>query len=167
MKTKIILIFFLLTISLFGQFKANKDGFLIKVKSNEDENITCEFTLYYNKKEYFDMRIIIGVNLDETNKPTKVMFSTFNGNLSIPYEDNLNIGVSAYYSEKDKQHKLIFTGDEKMKEALYLLASKHVAIFQIYTQDTFYNFDFSEYSEKMRKNKKYDEAMTRLIFNPK
>ena len=167
MKTKIILIFVLFTISLFGQFKANKDGFSIKMESEEDKNIICDFVLYYNKSEHFDMHIIISVNLDETNKPTKVYFSTFNGNLTIPYEDNLNTGVSAYYSEKDKQHKIIFTQDAIMTEILELSASKHACFIQIYTQDTFYNFDLLKYNDKMKKNKKFKDAIMRLIYNPK
>lgn len=167
MKTKILLIFVLFTISLFGQFKANKDGFSMKMESEEDKNIICDFVLYYKESETFDMHIIIGVNLDETNKPTKVYFSTFNGNLSVSYEDNINKGTVALYTKEDKQHKIGFFEDETMKQILYLLASKHVAIIQIYTQDTFYNFDFTKYNDKMKKNKKYNEAMTRLIYNPK
>ncbi|TXJ57689.1 hypothetical protein EPJ67_03285 [Brachyspira aalborgi] len=137
------------------------------MESEEDKNVICDFVLYYNEKEYFDMFITIGINLVETNKPTKIYFSTFNGNLTILYEDNLNKGIGVSYSEKDKQHKLIFTQDEIMKQILYLLASKHACFIQIYTKDTFYNFDFTKYNDKMKKNKKYDEAMTRLIYNPK
>ena len=132
MKTKILLIFVLFTISLFGQFKANKDGFSIKMESEEDKNVICDFVLYYNKGENF-YYISIGINLVETNKPTKIYFSTFNGNLTILYEDNLNKGIGVSYSEKDKQHKLIFTQDEIMKQILYLLASKHACFIQIYT----------------------------------
>ena len=162
---KIILIFVLFTISLFGQFKANKDDFSMKMESEEDKNIICDFVLCYNKNEYFDMFISIGVNLDETNKPTKIYFSTFNGNLTIPYEDNIN--TSAYYSEKDKQHKIIFTQDAIMTEILELSASKHACFIQIYTQDTFYNFDLLKYNDKMKKNKKFKDAIMRLIYNPK
>ena len=49
MKEKIFLIFVLFTISLFGQFKANKDGFSMKMESEEDKNIICDFVLYILK----------------------------------------------------------------------------------------------------------------------
>ena len=165
MKTKILLIFILFTISLFGQFKALKDGFLIKMESEEDKNVICHFLLFHNKE--FDIFISIDINLDKTNKPTKINFSAFSGNLSIPYEDNLFQGITESYTEADKQHTILFTKDETIKQILYLLASKPVAIIQIYTQDTFYNFDFAKYNDKMKKNKTYNDAMTRLIYNPK
>lgn len=170
MKTKILLIFVLFTISVFGQFKANKDGFSIKMESKEDKNVICNFVLYYNKGEYFDMHITIGVNLDETNKPTKLVIAGFKqgkfSQLTIPYEDNLNIGVSASYSEKDKQHKIICYEDEIMEEILYLLVDKYNSL-QIYTRNTFYNFDIAKYNDKMTKNKKFNDAIMRLIYNPK
>ena len=59
MKEKIFLVFVLFTIYLFGQFKANKDGFLIKMESEEDKNIICAFVLYYNKSEHFDMQLLL------------------------------------------------------------------------------------------------------------
>lgn len=164
---KIILIFVLFTISLFGQFKANKDGFSMKMESEEDKNVICDFVLYYNKNEYFDMFISIGVNLDETNKPTRISFSTFNGRALIPYEDNLNKGIGILYSEKDKQHKIIFTQDAIMTEILEMSASEVSGFIQIYTKDTFYNFDLLKYNDKMKKNKKFKDAIMRLIYNPK
>ena len=166
MKTKILLIFVLFTISLFGQFKANKDGFSIKMESEEDKNVICDFVLYYNKGENF-YYISIGINLVETNKATKIYFSTFNGNLSIPYENNIKAGTSTFYTKEEKQHRIDFLLDEIEKQILYLLASKHACFIQIYTKDTFYNFDFTKYNDKMKKNKKYDEVMTRLIYNTK
>ena len=42
MKTKIILIFFLLTISLFGQFKEEKNGFTIKTTSHKKMDCTIK-----------------------------------------------------------------------------------------------------------------------------
>ncbi len=166
MKTKILLIFVLFTISLFGQFKANKDGFSIKMESEEDKNVICDFVLYYNKGENF-YYISIGINLVETNKPTKIYFSTFNGNLSIPYENNIKAGTSTFYTKEEKQHRIDFLLDEIEKQILYLLASKHACFIQIYTKDTFYNFDFTKYNDKMKKNKKYNEVMARLMYNSK
>ena len=36
----------------------------------------------------------------------------------------------------------------------------------IYTRDTFYNFDLLKYNDKMKKNKKFKDAIMRLIYNP-
>ena len=164
---KILILFLMITISVFGQFKANKDGFSMKMESEEDKNVICDFVLYYNKNEYFDMFISIGVNLDETNKPTRISFSTFNGRALIPYEDNLNKGIGILYSEKDKQHKIIFTQDAIMTEILEMSAREVSGFIQIYTKDTFYNFDLLKYNDKMKKNKKFKDAIMRLIYNPK
>ena len=56
MKTKIILIFFLLTISLFGQFKEEKNGFTIKTTSHKKMACTIKavngsFIIYIASKE--------------------------------------------------------------------------------------------------------------------
>ena len=172
MKTKILLIFVLFTISLFGQFKANKDGFLMEMEmemeSEEDKNVICQFALMYNKKEHFDMCILIrvdsiGLNSEESDEPTKIYFSTFNGNLSIPLENNRNKGVvvvssASHYMEaegyKYNRNTMIgFYDDVIIKQILYLLAANNDAIIQIYyTKDSFYSFNFSKYNEKKLMN---------------
>ena len=166
MKQKILLIFVLFTISLFGQFKAHKDGFIIKMESEQNKNVICYFILFYNESKKNDTFIIVDINLAETNKPTKINFNTLNGNLSIPCETHAG-KVIVGYIEADKRHSISFWDDETIRKILYSLASKDTCFIQIHTQDTFYNFDFTKYNDKMKENKTYNDAMTRLIYNTK
>lgn len=74
MKTKILLIFVLFTISLFGQFLKHENGFMMKATHTsytKKKETTCYVILYMNAP----VRLVIAVNTD--TQPTNVRIKDF------------------------------------------------------------------------------------------
>lgn len=143
MKTKILLIFVLFTISLFGQFEEKGNNFSVGVDEEyseyfkERQDIHCQiFTFDYEQIKGF--RIIISFTLPEKPKYFNI------GNFSSYFSDDL--------TTQDKYHTSI-----KQPEHLAYIFRQIVEGEQISikTDKAIYFFDFSKYKNDIEKSKFY------------
>ena len=143
MKTKILLIFVLFTISLFGQFEEKGNNFSVGVDEEysehfkERQDIHCQiFTFDYEQIKGF--RIIISLTLPE--KPNAFRIGSF-----ISYfPDDLNI--------QEKYHVYINQPEHSAYIFRQICEGKQI---DITTDKAIYFFDFSEYANDIAKSKFY------------
>lgn len=142
MKTKILLIFVLFTISLFGQFEDNGDGFIVGVEEKykelkERQEVSCRIFAFDNNP-----RLLITFIAPE-------LPSSFNIGNTIFYfpETEKKDGI---YHGLITQHADITTILKSIVEGKYIfLNSENIA----------YIFDFSEYKNDIIKSKFYKKIM--------
>lgn len=113
MKTKILLIFVLFTISLFGQFKAEKNGFTITAPDMLDEKKIMTVKAINNT-------LIIYINSEE--KPTWLRFGDYSIHIKNGYYEGL-LANGEIYSPKYIT-KLVF----REKNLYYILLSDKIFV---------------------------------------
>lgn len=146
---KIILIFVLFTISLFGQFFKHENGFLMEATHTsytKKKETTCDVILYMNAP----VRLVIAVNTD--TQPTKMRIKDF---IQFLEDDDPNV----LYDDKHGYVIVIYDSEHNNKYIKYILQQILNNNLDIYCEDTFYYFDFTEYKNDIIKNKFYKKIM--------
>lgn len=147
MKQKILILFLIFAVSLFGQFEEKGNNFSVGVDEEyseyfkERQGIHCQiFTFDYEQIK--DFRIIISFTLPEKPKYFNI------GNFSSYFSDDLTIQENYHVYIKQPEHlAYIFR---------QIVEGKLIAI---KTDKGFYFFDFSKYTNDIVKSKFYQKLI--------
>lgn len=156
MKTKILLIFVLFTISLFGQFKEERNGFTIKT-TDYYKKMTCTIKAVNNT---------LIIYIDSKEEPTSISFGNYNIFIKNSYLDFfMEMEEVESYRPKNLT-KLVF----KEKNLYYILLSQKYFVEGflqaiVKGRDIFisagemYMFEFDEYVLNIIESDFYKEVM--------
>lgn len=146
---KILILFFLLTISLFGRFVSHENGFIMKATHTsytKNKETTCYVVLYMNAP----VRLVIAVDTD--TQPTSVRIKDY---LQFLEDDDPNV----LYDDKNGYVIVIYDSEHNNKYIKHILQQILDNDLWIYCEDTSYYFDFTEYKKDIIKNKSYKKIM--------
>ncbi len=155
MKQKILLIFGLFTISLFGQFKAEKNGFTIKTTDMLDEKKNMTIKAINNT-------LIIYNNSEE--QPTWLRFGDYSIHIKNGYYEGLLVNGEIYtpkyitklvFREKNSYYILLSDKFFVKKFLQAIVQGRHICI----DVGNIYIFDFDEYILNIIESDFYKEIM--------
>lgn len=141
---KIILIFVLFTISLFGQFIKHENGFSVGVDEKYSE--------YFEERQGVSCRIF---TFD--NAPVRIVVSFI-----VPEKsDFYSVGDTIFYFSEDLSKKGIYYGVVyKMEDITFILKSiVNGEVIYLTSETTPYMFDFSKYKNDIKKSDFYKKIM--------